>query len=703
MDRLAFGLRLWFTARRFLVSTTLFTTLLVGLCARADTAFWTNFSGGDFNVPGNWFPGVPDFDDAAVFRTLVGNGYVVGVYDPYLVDRLIFGSNVVTLRDAGPSDFGRLTASDPNVNSTTPSLVVGEQSTDVATLNIELFELNAATAKIGVAAGSSGEVNVQGGGLHNLHITGDGSALFDNFIIGERGIGLLSVRDGSHATVVGGARIGQSVGSVGSVTVEGPDSTWDLIPTFNGTANLSIGVAGMGHLGVVNGGTVTNTSAALGGTNGIDDGFGDVLVGGGADSFWINSEDLFVGYIGVGHLTIDTGGHVNSRDGDLGEFAGSRGEVSVAGANAQWNMSRDLRVGVLGSGTLTIAVGGRVNNREARIGEASGASGSVTVSGAGSTWTNQSRMVVGAAGTGMLVVSGGGHVTSGETVIGRDTGSSGAVMVEGSGSSWSVSAGSANIYVGNFGAGTLTVNDGGVVSVSGGMRIGPLGKVNGNGTIMANVINDGKMAPGKSPGILHINGNYEQTASAVLELEIGGNTVGTQYDQLVVAGNATLQGDIVLQMVNGFLPQAGNQFNLLSVSGTFANSADISFTGVAPGWQFSQAFDSLTHMLVVTSLNNAQPLIPGDYNQDGSVDAADYIVWRKGLGTTYTQIDYNTWRSHFGQTLGSGSSGAVPEAAASTLSLLAVCIVGLSSSRPARKPHAEGSFSIESINCRGLS
>jgi hypothetical protein len=59
----------------------------------------------------------------------------------------------------------------------------------------------------------------------------------------------------------------------------------------------------------------------------------------------------------------------------------------------------------------------------------------------------------------------------------------------------------------------------------------------------------------------------------------------------------------------------------------------------------------------------------GDFNLDGSVDAADYVVWRNGLGTIYTQNDYKIWRAHFGQIAGSGStlpsaeplSAAVPE------------------------------------------
>jgi probable HAF family extracellular repeat protein len=69
--------------------------------------------------------------------------------------------------------------------------------------------------------------------------------------------------------------------------------------------------------------------------------------------------------------------------------------------------------------------------------------------------------------------------------------------------------------------------------------------------------------------------------------------------------------------------------------------------------------------------------LPGDFNNNGVVDAADYVVWRKGLGATYTQTDYNVWRSHFGQTAGSGAAlpsanplSAVPEPALSAMLLI---------------------------------
>jgi sugar lactone lactonase YvrE len=55
----------------------------------------------------------------------------------------------------------------------------------------------------------------------------------------------------------------------------------------------------------------------------------------------------------------------------------------------------------------------------------------------------------------------------------------------------------------------------------------------------------------------------------------------------------------------------------------------------------------------------------GDFNGDGAIDAADYVVWRKGLGTKYTPDDYTIWRARFGETAGSGSlfRAPVPEPA----------------------------------------
>jgi hypothetical protein len=67
--------------------------------------------------------------------------------------------------------------------------------------------------------------------------------------------------------------------------------------------------------------------------------------------------------------------------------------------------------------------------------------------------------------------------------------------------------------------------------------------------------------------------------------------------------------------------------------------------------------------------------MPGDFNGDGNVDAADYVVWRMNLNTNnelpndndlgvpITTAHYDLWRQSYGGTPppGSGSLSAVPE------------------------------------------
>jgi hypothetical protein len=60
------------------------------------------------------------------------------------------------------------------------------------------------------------------------------------------------------------------------------------------------------------------------------------------------------------------------------------------------------------------------------------------------------------------------------------------------------------------------------------------------------------------------------------------------------------------------------------------------------------------------------PMLAGDFNGDGTVDAGDYVVWRKNEGAPYDQDDYNDWRTNFGRSINDpeGSSlASVPEPA----------------------------------------
>ncbi|MGD9634805.1 MAG: alpha-L-fucosidase [Pirellulales bacterium] len=92
----------------------------------------------------------------------------------------------------------------------------------------------------------------------------------------------------------------------------------------------------------------------------------------------------------------------------------------------------------------------------------------------------------------------------------------------------------------------------------------------------------------------------------------------------------------------------------------------------------------------VTYDHSAPPLLVGDYNNNGVVDAADYSTWRDHLnGTgplandatpaTIDQSDYDAWKANFGDSAGSGAGStagaSVPEPATCFALLIAASVV----------------------------
>ena len=101
------------------------------------------------------------------------------------------------------------------------------------------------------------------------------------------------------------------------------------------------------------------------------------------------------------------------------------------------------------------------------------------------------------------------------------------------------------------------------------------------------------------------------------------------------------------------------------------SEADIGYARAYSGPE-NDPFGALDNLQFVTS--SAE--LSGDYNGDGSVDAADYVVWRKGLGTQYSPSHYYAWRENFGRspisaaTAAAVAPSAVPEPTSALLSVL---------------------------------
>jgi hypothetical protein len=203
------------------------------------------------------------------------------------------------------------------------------------------------------------------------------------------------------------------------------------------------------------------------------------------------------------------------------------------------------------------------------------------------------------------------------------------------------------------------------------------GSVSGSGTFTGTgTVNfEGDLSPGSSPAAVNFAGDVVLGPESTLQIELGGTALG-QYDQINVAGELTLDGTLQISLINGFTPSAGQSFDILnwgSLAGAFSAIQLPSLQGLA--WNTSQ--------LAAGMLSVA---IPGDFNLDYSVNAADYVAWRKGIGVAPTSENYNLWRTNFGQPNGGGSSAdafdtGVPEPTSFALLLLATASALLSGAR----------------------
>jgi probable HAF family extracellular repeat protein len=149
-------------------------------------------------------------------------------------------------------------------------------------------------------------------------------------------------------------------------------------------------------------------------------------------------------------------------------------------------------------------------------------------------------------------------------------------------------------------------------------------RVTGRGTIIGSVINNGaSIEPGQSPGVLSIEGDFQQLGGSLV-LEIGGTVVGTEHDQLRVSGNFSLEGGTLeLRFIRGFAPSAGQQYALLEVGGDLLNTGSFMVSGLLPGWQYSTTFDVANHSLRLTSINDGVAAVP---------EPESYALMLAGLG-----------------------------------------------------------------------
>lgn len=151
--------------------------------------------------------------------------------------------------------------------------------------------------------------------------------------------------------------------------------------------------------------------------------------------------------------------------------------------------------------------------------------------------------------------------------------------------------------------GTLTTTHVTGVNIQGGV-------LQGDGDIIGNVRNAGQVGPGNSAGRLDITGNYTQTTTGTLNIEIGGPTAVAQFDQINITGVATLDGTLNLVLVNAYIPATGDSFQV-GMLGTRSGEFTITNGRAIPGsLRFAPRFTSAGLQLDVEP--NAAPVFTSE-------------------------------------------------------------------------------------------
>lgn len=460
-------------------------------------------------------------------------------------------------------------------------------------------------------------------------------AVSGQLIVGNAAVGVLDVVAGGVVTSDLG-NIGNQAGSNGTVTVT--SGSWTT-----GSFELHVGTDGSGTLNVEAGGLV-QSGAGIIGYNGSSTGTATVT---GQNSRWdLGTSDLFIGFSSAaGSLNIEAGGSASSGNGFIGYNVSSSGTVTVTGDASTWDLgTSSLSVGYGGTGTLNIEDGATVTSGYSNIGVQSTSTSTATVTGNGSTWDLGSAVLgVGYLGNGTLNIQSGGSVKSGDGVIGYLGNSTGAAVVTGQDSTWNT--GTNNILVGQFGSGTLTIEDGGEVIAAKtfvGNEAGSSGTLILNGSNTARgVLTTAKVVKGAGTASLDIDGGVLKVADEEIDylsnfslgdvnILAGGAFIDTNgYDigisaELQGVGGITKQGQGVMTLTGTSIYTGATvvESGKLIVNGSIATSSGVTVEDGA----------SLGGSGTVSSLrlSSGAKLTPG--NSIGTLNAASATF---DAGSTY--------------------------------------------------------------------
>jgi hypothetical protein len=327
-----------------------------------------------------------------------------------------------------------------------------------------------------------------------------------------------------------------------------------------------------------------------------------------------------------------------------------------------------------------------------------------------STISNNSTIGAISDGGGVFSINVGGSVTISDSTISgnttQDDGGGGYIRTEGGGTSVLTNSTVSGNLANSDGGGTFARNISGAIAVLHSTLAGNVsdadmsGMGNGGGLfdnqgtirIENSIVANNQDKTGGAPDLRRdLFGAIDARYNLVGDNRGSGLTgapVGSPDSNGNLIGNPTGAG-IIDPLLNSLADNDGPTQTRSLRSGSPAidagNPTAVAGTGGVP--QFDQRGAPYGRVLNGDAAGNADidmgafefqaagPALLGDYNQNGVVDAADYVVWRKSLGAnvpaflgadgngngTVDEPDYIVWNANFGRGLANGVSVAIPD------------------------------------------
>jgi hypothetical protein len=644
-------------------------SILLAVAANAADLVWVGGTG-NWNAAGNWSPAqIPTAADNAIITSSGTYTVTVPANSPATAGSLTLGGATGTQTLA--IDKATLTlagTSVVNANGQLNFLVAGSTLTGAGNLTVNgtLNWGNGTMSGAGTTTiGSSGVLAIGSGGVtfgRTLNNAGSGSwsggnlamsagTAFNNLAGGMFDITADGRVSGSATTPINNSGLfRQTAGTAGTI-ITVPFNNGGTLAVLAQTLNLNLGGTHTGIMSNAPGATLNfgGGSHVLAGSS-LVTGAGVLSMNGNATTLSASGTFDLTGStlsINTGTATLSSSCNVSGTTLNIG---GTGGTVlyNSAGSVAAVNLTAGT-LGTLGginpvtvTGPLTLG-GGKITNALVTASGGLIINGNVSLSGAklvnpgtaiwsagnitglngavisnllGATFINtfDGSIATGAGATPIFVNAGsfqktGATAPAGTTSIDFQFINTGTVEVQTNTLRYTINQQSAGLTL--LDGGGLAAQNPQPLQFLGGSLVGT-GLVTVANTV--NVINSATISPGLPMGELDISGDYQQTASGTLNIELGGYSPGTNFDLVTVTaggagGVATLGGTLNITLTNGFSPTNGATFTFLTAASRVGAFSTFNYPSNDIGMQL--VLDATSASVKVTNLKPvvANPIV----------------------------------------------------------------------------------------------